>query len=314
MLDLLEYVVAASTHGPDPDRLPDAARSARDETIVGHPAARGPGDAQGARRRRVAEPRRRAAARARSACGLPRTGARFCRGQSAVRGAAARDAGGRSRRKCRGSPRDDHRAPRGAHRPPRARRTRRAPACFGRGPVVSSRFGHRARRPRRRVRSRLDPARPRAEGVRPTRSLRLRRRRRVSLQPRADPRRRVRVHSEGASSRAPRAFGFVARRPHRRDRLGRRDHRLPPGTGLPVPGRARPDRFRRRTAGATRRPATRASRPPSPRPLRTQHGRVAPTACEPTARGRRPRACGTAPRPREALCGTAARSTRRRPS
>jgi hypothetical protein len=53
MLDLLEYVVATSTTAPILIVCP-ARRSARGETNVGA-AARGPGDAQGARRRRVAE-------------------------------------------------------------------------------------------------------------------------------------------------------------------------------------------------------------------------------------------------------------------
>ena len=148
----------------------------------------------------------------------------------------------------------------------------------------------------RRGRSRIDPARARAEGVRPPRPLPVRRRRRLPLQPRADPRRRLRVHSEGASSRPPRA--------PRRWLEGHADELARPtrssattssrrtGTG-PSSAGSTP----RRRAGATRRPAARASRSSGPRPLRAGHGRVAPRAREPPARSRRPGARGTASRP-----------------
>ena len=89
-------------------------------------------------------------------------------------------------------------------------------------------------------------ARPHAQGAARPGSLALRGRRRLPLQPRAGPGRRLRIHAEGASRRPPRAARFLARGARRRaaDRAGR-DRRLPPRAGVPQPRRTRPPRRRR---------------------------------------------------------------------
>ena len=99
---------------------------------------------------------------------LPRTGARFGRGQPAVRGADARDAGRRSRR--RGQRQSPRRSPRSSRRASTASSPPSAPSSS----VLRSRADCSIAASvaelvatGRRVRSRIDPARPRAEGVRP---------------------------------------------------------------------------------------------------------------------------------------------------
>ena len=117
-------------------------------------------------------------------------------------------------------------------------------------------------------------ARARAEGVGPPRPLALRRRRRLSVQPRADPGRRVRVDAEGASRRPPRAPRLLAR--------GRRDAHVAGGDEIVgyhleqayvAPRRARAGRRRGARRRAERRATARARRP-----ARARSGRGAAAA------------------------------------
>ena len=222
MLDLLEYVVARFEHRPDPDRLPGTARPARDETVAGPPSR----TRAWSRSSRSTTPRRRASSTSSCASTICRPG---CANGCSFRPRATRSSWSRCSR-CWPTIRDA-----GAEAVPAtltallaARIDRLEPAerTVLQRASVEGRLFHRGSvaelvRHRRRVRSRIDPARARAERVRPPRPLPVRRRRRLSLQPRPDPRRRVLVHSEGASSRPPRASCVVARRPHRRARSGR---------------------------------------------------------------------------------------------
>ena len=144
-------------------------------------------------------------------------------------------------------PADDPRAPGGPHRPAGAGRASRSPASVGRGAAVPPRRGREAAAGGH-GRSRRHAARPHAQGAHPARPLALRGRRRLPLQPCADPGRRLRIRAEGASRRAPRAACVLARGARRRaaGRAGG-DRRLPPRAGLLEPGR--------RSAGSTTRPA-----------------------------------------------------------
>ena len=88
-------------------------------------------------------------------------------------------------------------------------------------------------------------------------------------------------------------------------RLGRRDRRLPPGAGVRLPGRARAGRSRPPKEQARRGGrAARAGRPPGPRPLRGwdcgDRSCGVQAAC---SRSTSRRACGAAARPRDALAG-----------
>ena len=186
-------------------------------------------------------------------------------------------------------PADDPGAARCARRPARPGGARRRPArpvegrLFHRGASPSCSSGEDERR--------RHPARPHAQGVHPAGPLAVPRRRRLPLQPRAHPRRRVRVAAEGAAlaaARAPRRLARGAQRPPRRPReiIGfHLEQAYAPGRRAGAS---------RAAARPPRRRAARAGGPGRTRSRRARAGGGARTARE-RAPGRGARAAGSAP-------------------
>ena len=97
-------------------------------------------------------------------------------------------------------------------------------------------------------------------------------RRRLPLPPPAHPRHRLRGVAQGDPRRAARALRRLARRQRKRAGRARRDPRLSPGAGLPLPRGARPPRRPRHGLGRTGGDASPRRRRPCPRARRRACG------------------------------------------